>query len=89
MITHTNNTCTIEKPCDYGNVGVPYDYRVKQVNGVRYYAHRLAWELAHGPIPKGLIIRHLCDNKGCAEITHLAIGTHWDNAQDRKRAKLR
>lgn len=44
--------------------------------------HRWVWEQHHGPIPKGLMIRHLCHNKKCINIEHLAIGTMKDNRQD-------
>ena len=45
-------------------------------------AHRLAWMLVNGPIPAGLLVRHLCDNPSCVEASHLAIGTQKDNMQD-------
>jgi len=38
----------------------------------------------YGPIPKGLIIRHKCDNTKCINIEHLELGTHKDNSNDRK-----
>jgi hypothetical protein len=34
-------------------------------------AHRAVYEEAHGPIPEGLTIDHLCGNPRCVEITHL------------------
>jgi hypothetical protein len=34
-------------------------------------------------IPEGMIIRHLCNNPRCINPEHLAIGTHYDNVQDR------
>lgn len=45
--------------------------------------HRLAYYLAHGPIPDGTIIRHSCDNPPCCEWQHLLAGTHADNVRDR------
>lgn len=45
--------------------------------------HRLAWELANGPIPDGLLVRHFaCDNPPCCEPTHLRLGTFTDNTAD-------
>lgn len=45
-------------------------------------AHRVAWELEHGPIPKGLIIAHICDNPRCARPSHLVATTQEENVRD-------
>ena len=54
-------------------------------------AHRVAWELTSGPIPKGLLVCHRCDVKHpvgdtsyrrCIEPEHLFLGTARDNTQD-------
>jgi len=45
--------------------------------------HRVAWELAHGPIPEGMRVLHRCDNPPCCNPDHLFLGTDRDNAADR------
>lgn len=46
-------------------------------------AHRLAWELAHGAIPSGLLVIHECDNPPCVNVSHLRIGTTDENIADK------
>lgn len=40
-------------------------------NGRDCYAHRVAWEKVHGPIPPGMQIDHLCRNRACVNVEHL------------------
>jgi hypothetical protein len=47
-----------------------------------YVASRVAWILAHGPIPDGLFACHRCDNPPCCTPEHLFLGTQDDNMGD-------
>lgn len=49
------------------------------------YAHRIAYSLSCGPIPKELCVLHQCDNRRCCNPAHLFIGTDKDNAIDKSR----
>lgn len=37
------------------------------------YVHRLAWEMAHGTIPPGALIEHVCLTQLCIRIDHLCL----------------
>jgi hypothetical protein len=47
-------------------------------------AHRVAWKLAFGPIPEGMLVLHSCDNPPCCNPRHLFLGDDLVNAQDRE-----
>ncbi|MEC5289398.1 MULTISPECIES: HNH endonuclease signature motif containing protein [unclassified Aurantimonas] len=53
-------------------------------------AHRIAYELAHGPVPTGMLVKHSCDNPPCCNPAHLSLGTHTGNmAEMIKRGRKR
>lgn len=56
-------------------------------DGKAYLSHRVAWVIAHGTIPDGLLVLHHCDNPACCDAIsegHLFLGTHLDNMRDCK-----
>ena len=47
-------------------------------------AHRIAYIIQHGFIPKGQFVLHKCDNAKCINHEHLEIGNHEKNMKDRQ-----
>lgn len=48
-----------------------YGLYTKLVNDKRPLAHRFFYENHKGPIPDGLVLDHLCRNRGCVNPDHL------------------
>jgi hypothetical protein len=59
-----------------------YDRIRRDIGRVTYRAHRLAYLLAVGPIPRGAMILHSCDNPPCCNPAHLRPGTAAENMAD-------
>ena len=57
-------------------------YGELMLNRKVHRVHRLAYELWCGPIPKGHVVRHKCDNPGCCNPAHLETGTQAENIND-------
>lgn len=64
--------CGYRTPAGYGQIGV---------GGKVKFVHRFAWESANGPIPKGMVIDHVCWNPACVNLDHLRLATPAQNAR--------
>lgn len=66
-----------------GHIPAGRGYGVLNYNRKFYRVHRLSWEIHNGPIPDGLFVCHTCDRRRCVNISHLWLGTHEDNQNDK------
>ena len=57
--------------------------------GRKRYAHRLTYEMAHGPIPLGMQIDHKCRVPRCVNPVHLQAVTPQQNLENRAGATVR
>lgn len=57
-------------------------YGILRIDGRQHRAHRLAWELANGPVPDGKLVLHSCDNPSCLNLEHLSVGSASENTAD-------
>jgi hypothetical protein len=74
-----SNTTAGEGCWEWDGLRDPEGYGRYHSLGSSGRAHRVAYELTHGPIPDGLTIDHLCQNKGCVNPEHLEPVTISEN----------
>lgn len=55
--------------------------------GRNHSAHRLAYEMAIGPIPEGMKVLHRCNVPACINPDHLLLGTNADKVAMARMAK--
>lgn len=78
----------MDKPCKETELSKDYKGygRIKRYDryGIRHQLeHRWVYAIAHDyKFEEGEVVRHLCNNPGCIEITHLALGSYQDNTND-------
>lgn len=62
-------------------------YAIMKYKKTTIGAHRMAWMVHYGEIPKGMWVLHKCDNPICININHLWLGYPKDNTADMIRKK--
>lgn len=56
--------------------------------GKTVYVHRKSFELAHGPIPSGMVVDHRCHVPACVNPDHLRLATNKQNGENRAPTSL-
>jgi hypothetical protein len=56
-----------------------YAFMYYAPKGKAIKAHRAAWMLANGPVPKGMVLDHMCKDRACINLKHLRVVTQQKN----------
>lgn len=64
------------------DVNKTHGYGQVKINYKNWRAHRASWTAFKGPIPKGVLVLHKCDNRPCCNPKHLYLGNNSKNVQD-------
>lgn len=62
-------------------------YGIFRLNRRLEYAHRVAFEIHHGPIPEGFEVDHICHVTDCVNPEHLRAVTPKQNAENQAGAQ--
>jgi hypothetical protein len=78
-----------ETPCWIWTLGTnSAGYGMSRGAGGSRLAHRVLWEVEHGPVPEGLELDHLCRVRLCVNPAHLEAVTRAINCRRGARTKL-
>lgn len=69
-------------PCTIAGLGEYYPMKWDNKKRKLVRLCNYLYEQKYGPIPQGLVLRHLCHDKACINLSHLAVGTRRENAHD-------
>lgn len=74
-------TVTPRPDCQIWTMAVSEGYGITSLDGKAQRAHRVVWELTHGPIPDGMTIDHLCRVRSCINVAHMEVVSLAENVR--------
>lgn len=60
-----------------------HGYSTVRVNYKPYYSHRIAWEMANGPIPEGMQVDHIDMDRSNNRLSNLRVANNAQNNSNR------